>query len=188
MTTRLVSIRPDRSTRARRWRRIALALVSLPVIALTAGTALAKARAYGRDAATARRHGRDGALAHLQTLVDQIRQRLGIERAVSVAIVDKNPFLVSVEAPAQPDGAFEVRVEAHMLDLLTADELEAVLAHELGHVWIFTHHPYLQTELLANQVAMRTVSRDALARVYEKVWKQGPKGDLVSFLGRADEP
>ena len=120
--------------------------------------------------------------------MDQIRQRLGIERAVSVAIVDTNPYFVSVEAPTQQDGPFEVRVEARMLDLLSADELEAVLAHELGHVWIFTHHPYLQTELLANQVAMRTVSRDALARVYEKVWRQGPKGDLVSFLGRADEP
>ena len=73
-----------------------------------------------------------------------------------------------------------------MLQLLSADEMEAVLAHELGHVWIFTHHPYLQTELLANQVAMRTVSRDALARVYEKVWKSGAKGDLVSFLGNAE--
>ena len=188
MTTRLVSIRPDRSTRRRRWRRIALALVSLPVIVFTASSALAKARAHGRDAATARRHGRDGAPARLQSFVDQIRQRLGIERAVSVAIVDTNPYFVSVEAPTQQDGPFEVRVEARMLDLLSADELEAVLAHELGHVWIFTHHPYLQTELLANQVAMRTVSRDALARVYEKVWKQGPKGDLVSFLGRAGEP
>ena len=188
MTTRLVSIRPDPSTRRRRWRRIALALVSLPVIVFTASSALAKARAHGRDAATARRHGRDGAPARLQSFVDQIRQRLGIERAVSVAIVDTNPYFVSVEAPTQQDGPFEVRVEARMLDLLSADELEAVLAHELGHVWIFTHHPYLQTELLANQVAMRTVSRDALARVYEKVWRQGPKGDLVSFLGRADEP
>lgn len=188
MSTRSVTTRPDHSTRARRWRRIALALVSLPVIALTASSALAKSRAHGRDAATARRSGREGALARLQLLVDAIRLRLGIERAVTVAIVEKNPYLVPVEAPAQPDGAFEVRVEAHMLELLTADELEAVLAHELGHVWIFTHHPYLQTELLANQVAMRAVRREALARVYEKVWKQGPKGDLASFLGRADEP
>lgn len=188
MSMRYVTTRPDRRVRARRWRRIALALVSLPVIALTASSALAKARAHGREAATSRRHGRDGALAHLQSLVDRIRTRLGIERAVTVAIVDKNPHLVSVEAPTQQDGAFEVRVEAHMLDLLAADELEAVLAHELGHVWIFTHHPYLQTELLANQVAMRAVPREALARVYEKVWKQGPKGDLASFLGRAGKP
>jgi predicted Zn-dependent protease len=75
-----------------------------------------------------------------------------------------------------------------MLELLSADEIEAALAHELGHVWIFTHHPYLQTELLANQVAMRAVSRDALARVYQKVWQSGPKGDLVAFLGNVDQP
>ncbi len=188
MTSRLVPARPDRAPRGRRWRRLALALVSLPVIALTASSALAKARAHGREAAAARRHGREGALAQLQSLVDRIRHRLRIERAVTVAIVETNPYLVSVEAPAQADGAFEVRVEAPMLDLLTADELEAVLAHELGHVWIFTHHPYLQTELLANQVAMRTVRRETLARVYEKLWKHGPKGDLASFLGPGGTP
>ena len=31
---------------------------------------------------------------------------------------------------------------------------------------------------------MRVVSRDALARVYDKVWKAGAeKGDLAAFLG-----
>lgn len=179
----------------RRWRRLALALLSLPAVAIVASSALAKprgprdtvpARTGNRLAASTRGHGAGATARALQDLGDAIRTRLGIERPVTVSLVEKNPYLVSVEAPDTPDGAFVVQVEAHMLDLLSADELEAVLAHELGHVWIFTHHPYLQTELLANQVAMRAVSRDALARVYQKVWKSGPKGDLVAFLGNAD--
>jgi len=61
--------------------------------------------------------------------------------------------------------------------------LSASIAHELGHVWIFTHHPYLQTELLANQIALKVVTREELERVYEKVWKDKGKGDLKDFLG-----
>ncbi|MEZ5289453.1 MAG: hypothetical protein R2745_00080 [Vicinamibacterales bacterium] len=160
-----------------RWRRIAIALLSLPVIALTAGSALAKARSSGRQASVRR----------LQGVTDAIRQRLGIDRDVTVAIVPKNPYFVSVDAPTAPEGAFILRVEDRWLRRLSEDEMEAALAHELGHVWIFTHHPYLQTELLANQVAMRAVSRDALARVYGKVWADGVKGDLASFLGAADQ-
>ena len=57
-------------------------------------------------------------------------------------------------------------------------------AHELGHVWIYTHHPYLQTEREANTVAMRAVPRASLERVYTKVWEhQGTIGDLARFLG-----
>jgi len=52
----------------------------------------------------------------------------------------------------------------------------------LGHVWIFTHHPYLQTELLANQVALRVVSRENSERIYEKVWKDKGKRGLKEFL------
>jgi len=44
------------------------------------------------------------------------------------------------------------------------------VAHELGHVWIFTHHPYLHTEELANSIALRLVDRAALDAVYDKVW------------------
>ena len=47
------------------------------------------------------------------------------------------------------------------------------MAHELGHVWVFTHHPYLQTEKLANQIAMRVVTRDSLVNVYHKLWEHG---------------
>jgi Zn-dependent protease with chaperone function len=145
------------------------------------------ARGDGRRAAASRGQGRDASMRQLQKLADSIRTRLGLERGVTVTLVEKNPYLISVEAPATHGDAFVVRVEEQMLELLSLDEIEAALAHELGHVWIFTHHPYLQTELLANQVAMRAVSRDALARVYQKVWQSGPKGDLVAFLGNADQ-
>ena len=66
---------------------------------------------------------------------------------------------------------------------LEDSELSASIAHELGHVWIFTHHPYLQTELLANQVALKVVSRENLESIYEKVWKDKGKGDFKEFLG-----
>jgi Zn-dependent protease with chaperone function len=190
-------MRQGQPNRSRRWRRAALALLSLPAIAIAASSVLAKSRNHGRDetgargdgrrASANRGHGRDASMRQLQKLADGIRTRLGIERAVTVTLVDKNPYLVSVEAPAGPGDAFVVRVEEQMLQLLSDDEIEAALAHELGHVWIFTHHPYLQTELLANQVAMRAVSREALARVYQKVWLTGPKGDLVAFLGNGDQ-
>ena len=74
--------------------------------------------------------------------------------------------------------------EERFLTSVDQDELKAIVAHELGHVWIFTHHPYLQTERLANTVAMRAVPRASLERVYSKVWEhQGTKGDLALFLG-----
>ena len=69
------------------------------------------------------------------------------------------------------------------LDGLDPDELRTIVAHELGHVWIFTHHPYLQTERGANDVAMRVVSRENLERVYARVFANlGVKGDMTRFL------
>jgi len=41
-------------------------------------------------------------------------------------------------------------------DPLSADELQALPEHERGHVWIVTHHPYPQTVLRGNRVALRT--------------------------------
>jgi predicted Zn-dependent protease len=92
--------------------------------------------------------------------------------------------MLSVEPIEDLAGEFQLSIEEGFIDELTDDELEAAVAHELGHVWIFTHHPYLQTEALANQIARRLVTRDSLVRVYEKVWKiKGTKGDLARFLG-----
>ena len=80
--------------------------------------------------------------------------------------------------------AFILSLDQNFLDTLGDSELTAAIAHELGHVWIFTHHPYLQTELLANQIAMKVVTRESLEKVYDRVWKdKGTKGDLKGFLG-----
>ena len=121
----------------------------------------------------------------VQAIADELRVRLEIREAVHVTIVDTNRLLMSVEpVPDSSPREFALNVEHDFAATLTDAELAAALAHELGHVWIFTHHPFLQTEQLANVVAMRTVSREALARLYDKVWKRGgTKGDLARFLG-----
>ena len=117
----------------------------------------------------------------VQALVDELTARLGISDAVHVSIVPTNPLLMSVEPGAH---AFELRVEDGWPDALNQTELTAAVAHELGHVWIFTHHPFLHTEQLANEIAMRLVNRDVLARLYDKVWtRRGVAGDLTRYLG-----
>jgi hypothetical protein len=120
----------------------------------------------------------------LQLLVIDLKERLSLPAPVVVSIVPSNKLMMSVEASADENGPFLLSIDASFLETLTPDELEAAIAHELGHVWVFTHHPYLQTEELANQIAMRAVSRESLERVYGKVWERGgTKGDLVRFLG-----
>jgi hypothetical protein len=117
-------------------------------------------------------------------MVDDARPRLSITQDVEVLIVATNPRVVSVQRLTGRDGVFQLSVEGDFLASLSDDELRAVVAHELGHVWIFTHFPYLQTELLANQIAMRLVSRESLEPVYEKVWQRvGAEGNLAAFLG-----
>jgi hypothetical protein len=68
-------------------------------------------------------------------------------------------------------------------------ELDAAVAHEMGHIWIFTHFPYLQTESLANQQALKLVSRSELQKVYEKMWmwRGETHGDLSELLGPSVE-
>jgi hypothetical protein len=68
--------------------------------------------------------------------------------------------------------------------------LRAALAHELGHVWVFTHHPFLQTERLANEVGRRVVSRASLERLYKKLWAyEGTPGvEMEQVLGPLEEP
>jgi hypothetical protein len=121
----------------------------------------------------------------VQAIADGLRLRLGISFAVQVSMVDVNHLLMSVEPVERSEPrTFALNVEDGFAATLDDDELAAAIAHELGHVWIFTHHPFLQTEQLANEVAMRLVSRESLAQLYDKVWKRGGnKGDLARFLG-----
>ena len=120
----------------------------------------------------------------LQDIVASLKERLVLPAPVVVAIESTNALMMSVEAPTAQGSPFTLAVDGTFLETLTDVELEAAVAHELGHVWVFTHHPYLQTEELANQIAMRVVTRDSLQRVYEKMWRQnGTKGNLLEFLG-----
>ena len=120
--------------------------------------------------------------SRVQLLVDDFRARLSIPNAVVVSIVAKNALVVSVERIK--DQSFALSLEDGFLTTLTDDEAAAVVAHELGHVWIFTHHPYLQTEESANRIALELVSRDTLDRVYGKAWTHvGSKGRLTYFHG-----
>jgi hypothetical protein len=105
----------------------------------------------------------------IQAIVDEFRTKLPVDSQVRASFVPFNPLVVSV-ARVNGEDAFEISIEARFAAELTDDEIRAVVAHELGHVWIFTHHPYLHTEELANSIAMRLVSRDTLDAVYNKVW------------------
>jgi len=121
----------------------------------------------------------------VQIVADDFKVRLGLPQSVDVIVVPANALLLSVE-PVENSSPrrFNLRVEEDFVGGLSDDELSAAVAHELGHVWIFTHHPFLQTEQLANDIAMRVVARESLELLYEKVWKEkGTKGDLATYLG-----
>jgi hypothetical protein len=121
----------------------------------------------------------------IQSVIDELRGRLSMPVTVTASMVPSNPLLVSVEPAPGREAAFQLTFEDRFLETLDDEELRAVVAHELGHVWIFTHHPYLQTEQLANEIALRLVSRESLQRVYAKVWaRNGQKGDIARFLGQ----
>ena len=108
-------------------------------------------------------------VANVQSILGDLRTKLEIPNSVSVRIVDHDEALVSVRrSTSDPDG-FELRLESAFLRKLNSHELRAVIAHELGHVLIFTHWPYLQTERLANRIACRAVDRSLLLEVYGKV-------------------
>src|SRR5262245_17527295 len=118
--------------------------------------------------------------AQIQDVVDKLKIRMSIPDTVVVSIVEHNQLVVSVGRAKDGASAFSLSMDRDFLEGLTTDEIAAVVAHELGHVWIFTHHPFLHTEELANQIAMQVVPQDTLAAVYDKVWKRvGRKGDLV---------
>jgi len=132
----------------------------------------------GADPATS-----EATRTRIQEIVNDFMARLTLAEKVAISVVPKSPLMLSVEFD-ETDTGFLLSLEEDFVNELTDDELRAAIAHELGHVWIFTHHPYLQTELLANQIAQRLVPRDNLVQVYEKVWgRLGTKGDLARFVG-----
>ena len=136
--------------------------------------------------------GRDERIAEterLQQLTDTLRRRLNILERVLVTVVDHNPLVMSVETLSGRSGPFVITADADFIGSLSEEELQAAVAHELGHVWIYTHHPYLQTERLANDIAMRVITPDVLVPVYEKVWKRtGARGNLAEYISFEPKP
>jgi len=91
--------------------------------------------------------------------------------------------VISVERDSETNG-YRLLIDRKFMEQLDDDDVVTAISHELGHVWIFTHHPFLQTEALANQIAMRTVTRAQLAALYKKLWQfTGVPGNIVDLLG-----
>src|SRR6516165_6513060 len=108
----------------------------------------------------------------IQQIVDDLKTRLAIPQTINVTVVRTNPKLFSVAPVEHENGTFLLSVEEDFAQALNEDELTAAVAHELGHVWIYTHFPYLQTEQLANEIAMRVVSRESLVPVYDRMFER----------------
>lgn len=118
-----------------------------------------------------------------QRILDSLCRDLSIDQQVSLAVVIYHPFVFSVEPVDRTRREFQLSMELGFLLELSQPELRAALAHELGHVWIFTHHPFLQTERLANEVGQRAVARRDLERLYEKLWHyEGTEGVPIDQL------
>ena len=121
----------------------------------------------------------------IDRIVADFRERLGIVQQVSVSIVSGNSHLASSACSSAQTQEYEISFDAGFLQSLDDGEVKAAVAHEMGHIWIFTNFPYLQTESLANQQALKLVPRSELQRIYEKMWKWrgGARGNLADLLG-----
>jgi hypothetical protein len=126
---------------------------------------------------------------HAQEIVDTLRAALPIPNDVQIALVIYQPLVFTVEPMDPRKDHFRLSMEIGFLLMLDDDELRAALAHELGHVWIYTHHPYLQTERLANNIGLRLANRDSFERLYRKLWAyEGTTGvPIDELLGPREE-
>lgn len=123
--------------------------------------------------------------ARIRAIVTEFKSLLGITEFIDVTIAENEPLLFSVFPHPDRNGAFRLKVDPYFLETLSEEEARAAVAHEMGHVWIFTHHPHVQTEPRANQIAERIVPRASLERLYEKVWLyQEIEGEFSSVLER----
>jgi hypothetical protein len=118
-----------------------------------------------------------------QQFVDHMRTALQIRNEVQISIVIYQPLVFSVQPMDANKDRFLLEMELGFLLMLDDDELRAAVAHELGHVWIYTHHPFLQTENLANTVGQRMADRASFERIYAKLWAyEGTSGVPIDDL------
>jgi hypothetical protein len=124
-------------------------------------------------------------MARLDEIASGLATALDVSRRVEVVVVTRNDLVVSVEPLSTPAEGYRVVFEQRFFERLNDDEIAAALAHEMGHVWIYTHFPFLQTEALANEIALKVASRKNLESLYGKLWAYtGVKGNIQELLGR----
>ena len=125
-----------------------------------------------------------------QEILEDLRSELSIDQKVQIVVVPSDPFVFSVKRAKMQKDSFQLSMELGFLLELNEDELHAAVAHELGHVWIFTHHPFLQTERLANEIGQRAVNRSSFDKLYSKLWRyEGTRGvPLEQLLGPDTSP
>lgn len=122
-------------------------------------------------------------MARLEEIAASLATALDVHKPVQVILVPRNDLVVSVE-PLTNDEGYRVIFEQRFFDLLDEDEVAAAIAHEIGHVWIYSHFPFLQTEALANEIALKAVRRKPLESLYGKLWTYiGVTGNIVELLG-----
>lgn len=164
---------------------LALAIVGLASLLLTATDASARSKKVVKrhqSAALAKAAAAMSTAAHVQPLVDAMRAELTIDHPVTVEVVADNPLKASVAPITGSDGAFRLSIDKAFLRRLNQADLRAVIAHELGHVWIYTHHPFLQTEQGANEIALLVVPRQSIEEVYGKVWTGGARAGSLQRM------
>jgi len=131
--------------------------------------------------------------ARAGAIVNQLRVALQIDSDVRVTAVTFHPLVFSVEPLDKSKDHFVLSMEIQFLLKLNDDELYAALAHELGHVWVYKHFPFLQTERLANSIALRVVPREHFESLYTTLWTYEraagvPMEDLLGPKENANSP
>jgi len=123
-------------------------------------------------------------MARLDGVASGLATALGVPGHVEVVVVTRNDLVVSVEPLSKPEDGYRVVFDQRFFERLDDDEIAAALAHEIGHVWIYSHFPFLQTEALANEVALKVTPRKAMESLYSKLWVYtGVKGNIEELLG-----
>jgi hypothetical protein len=123
-------------------------------------------------------------MPRLDDVASGLATTLEISRHVEVVVVQRNDLVVSVEPITAAEGGYRVVFDQRFFERLNDSEIAAALAHEIGHVWIYSHFPYLQTEALANEIALKVAPRKSLESLYGKLWDYtGVKGDIEELLG-----